>query len=136
MNSVLEKPASTLTPTQVLELCETIWGERRVPSEFKYNSNFKYYSVQVNFGHLSHNKSYLRNRYMRAKNILEVIQHAKRMPRAKKHRYDVVSQVREISYKEYLFGKLDELQDPYLRLDSSKGKKFDHNKHNCWAKIM
>lgn len=131
--NILDNPKVIFTPEQILNLCEKVWGERKVPSEFRYNPKYKYYSAQVNFGHLSHNKSYLRSRYMRATNILEVISHAKRMPRAKKHRYDVVSEVKEITYKEYLCGKLDELQDTYLRLDSSRGNKFDFEKNRCWV---
>lgn len=118
---------------KVLNLCKKIWGEARVPIEFRFNPNFKYYAVGVNFGHLSHNKSYLRTRYMRAKDIMDAMAHAKRMPRAKKHRSDVVSGIREITYKEYLLGKLDELQDNYLRLNPSKGKKFDFNLNLCWV---
>lgn len=122
-----------VTATQVLDMCEKVWGERRVPPEYKYKPGFKYYAVQVQFGHLGHHKSYIRNRYMRDTNLLNAIKHAKRMPRAKKHRYDVVPKAREISYKEYLIGKLDELQDPYLRLDPKRGEKFDKNKPMCWV---
>lgn len=134
MSTILNRTRNKNSDAEmILELCEKVWGERKVPPEYRYNPKYRYYEVAVNFGHLRHNKSYLRNRYLRARDIMDAMYHAKRMPRAKKHRYDVVNNLREISYKEYLLGKLDELQDPYLRLDPKKGEKFDMNKNMCWV---
>jgi hypothetical protein len=122
------------TAEKIIEVCKKLWGTSHVPKEFKYCKDLKYFAVRLHFGHVGLTKSYLRIRYMRGQNLLEVMKHAKNMPRAKKHKNDVINEIKPISYKEYLIGKLEELQDPYLRLDSTKGTKFNIKQNLCWVK--
>jgi hypothetical protein len=73
----------------------------------------KYYLVIVKCGHLGFGRSVEITRYFKDYNVLNVYFSAKEMPRSKKHSTSVV-RVKEITYCEYLKGKEEEKENPYL----------------------
>lgn len=73
----------------------------------------KYFELIVAHSHVGSGKSLEINRYFEAEDILTAYESAKNMPASKK-RHDSIKQVVEISYANYLLGKIREMQNPYL----------------------
>lgn len=73
----------------------------------------KYYELIVECGHVGIGRSLEVTRYFEADSVLSAFESAKNMPRSKK-KASSVKQVMEITYSEYLLGKLTEKQNNYL----------------------
>lgn len=73
----------------------------------------KYYELIVECGHVGMGKSLEVTRYFEADSVLSAFVSAKNMPRSKK-KASSVKRVIEITYSEYLLGKLSEEQNNYL----------------------
>lgn len=75
----------------------------------------QYFEVVLENGHMGAGNSYDAKRYFKGKDMLSVISKVRRLPRIKKrHTLEAVKSVRPISKREYIRGKLDELQKPHL----------------------
>lgn len=73
----------------------------------------RYFSVIVACGHVGNNNSIEVTRFFKAKDILNAMYSARFMPRSKK-KPSCIKRVSSITYDEYLAGKLEELNNPYL----------------------
>ena len=75
-----------------------------------------YFRVIVSCGHMGNKRDVEITRYFQADNALDAWESAMVMPRAKKQqRSRCVRKVEKISTLQYLKGKLEELQNPYLQ---------------------
>lgn len=72
-------------------------------------------------GHVGTGRYHEMTRYMIVRNLVEVLDIAKRMPRVKKNHLAVIS-CKPISKQEYRRGKKAEKLDPYLNTRKNKRK--------------
>ncbi len=74
-----------------------------------------FFKVVLEGGHVGAGKSYDMVRYMRGRDIGEIMERVMRMPRVKKKGRSVsIKLIVPISYEEYKKGKIKEKNDPYL----------------------
>lgn len=73
----------------------------------------RYFSIVVACGHVGHGNSIEVTRYFEAEDILSAMDSARFMPRSKK-KASCIKRISPITYDEYLAGKLEEAENPYL----------------------
>lgn len=78
----------------------------------------KYYFIVLQCGHVGHRNSLEVTRYFKDLDILDAYISAKEMPRSKK-KNSSVKVVKEISYEDYIVGKEQEKNNPYLNIFAS-----------------
>ena len=75
----------------------------------------QYFEVILENGHIGAGSSYEAKRYIAGKDILSVISKVRSLPRIKKrHTIEAVKSIRPVTKKEYIRGKIKELQSPHL----------------------
>ncbi|MBI3399331.1 MAG: hypothetical protein HY026_08925 [Deltaproteobacteria bacterium] len=75
----------------------------------------QYFEVILENGHMGAGNSYDAKRYFKGSDMLSVISKIRGLPRIKKrHTIEAVKAIKPITKKEYVQGKIKELQSPHL----------------------
>lgn len=75
----------------------------------------QYFEVILENGHMGAGNSYAVKRYFKGSDMLSVISKIRGLPRIKKrHTLEAVKEIRPITKREYIKGKIKELKNPHL----------------------
>jgi len=75
----------------------------------------QYFKVILENGHMGAGNSYEVKRYIASKDIVSVISKVRSLPRIKKrHTMEAVQSIKQVTKKEYMRGKIEELKNPHL----------------------
>lgn len=89
---------------------------RKITEEGKWlETKQRYFVATIKGGHVRRSHYIVFWHYMKASSYEEAKEICKNLPRAKKDHKGFIIQMKEITYEEYLKGKEEELNDPYLR---------------------
>jgi hypothetical protein len=87
-----------------------------------------FFKLILESGHMGAGKSYDMVRYLQGSDIFSVLFSASHLPRVKKKgNRKGIKLIQEISRREYLQGRMQEREDPYLNTHSKKVKRTPYH---------
>lgn len=84
----------------------------------------KFYKVDAKCGHVGRNKYIIKSFYIRAKSKKEASNIVINIARVKHHHKDVIRNIDEISFGDYLHGKKQYENDMYFHVDNQRDQKY------------
>lgn len=88
-------------------------GEKKM-AERNSNETTKYFVATIKGGHVKRSHYIVFWHYLKATSLKEAAEKCKTIPRGKKDHKDMILDLKEVSYEEFLRGREEELKDPYL----------------------